>query len=66
MINVTTTFCRHCETARFDSNMDGKCRFCNTPLVSKNIELPEMSSSEREEAEKYLESRRTGNMQTVH
>lgn len=55
MIKIMTTFCQHCETARFDSNFDGRCRFCNTPLYEKEIELPELSSSEIEAANKYLE-----------
>lgn len=58
MIKVKATFCQHCETPRSDSNLDGRCRFCNTPLYEKEIELPELSSSVREEAELYMKNNR--------
>jgi hypothetical protein len=57
-MKVPTTFCQHCETARFDSNIDGLCRFCKTPLYEVDVELPELNSSDKEKAIKYLEDNR--------
>lgn len=65
MLKVMATFCQHCETARFDSNLDGRCRFCNTPLYEKEVELPELSSSKREEAVRFLEKNRSTGFSTT-
>jgi len=56
---VKTTFCQYCETARFDSNLDGRCRFCNTPLCEKDVELPDLSETENEAAYQFLENNRS-------
>ncbi|WP_141692668.1 hypothetical protein [Paenibacillus pectinilyticus] len=58
MLKIKTTFCQHCEVSRFDSNLDGRCRFCNTPLYEKEIELPELSSSDKNIALKYMADNR--------
>ncbi|WP_339211905.1 hypothetical protein [Paenibacillus sp. FSL L8-0333] len=55
MIKVGTTFCPYCETQRSDSNMDGRCRFCNTELVNKEVELPDLDSSTIEKAKQWKE-----------
>ena len=60
MINFSVTVCPYCQTQRSDSNLDGLCRFCNTPLVKKEIELPELNSSEKENATKVLDSIKCG------
>lgn len=59
MIKIKATFCRHCEAPRNDSFATGHCHWCNTPLYEKEIELPELSSSEKEAAKKYLEEHRS-------
>ncbi len=61
---ISVTVCPYCETQRNDSNLDGRCRFCNTPLLKKEIELPELSSSEKECAKKYLEDHRPCNAES--
>lgn len=58
MIKITVTACPYCETQRSDSELKGLCRFCNTSLVSKEIELPDLTDLEKETAEKHLEDRR--------
>ncbi len=64
MLTIKTTFCQHCETPRFDSELNGLCRFCNTPLYEKNVELPELNSSEKERAVKYLVDNRPMSFET--
>jgi hypothetical protein len=59
MIRFSVTVCPYCATQRSDSNMDGRCRFCNTPLSIEEIELPELSSSEKEQAEQSLKAHRS-------
>lgn len=56
---IKTTFCQYCETARFDSELTGNCRFCNTPLYEKEVELPELNSSEKEAGAKHLEKNKS-------
>lgn len=50
--------CPYCETQRFDSELNGRCRFCNTPLVTKEIELPDLSNSEKQVAKEFMSDRR--------
>jgi hypothetical protein len=59
MIKVKATFCRHCEAPRVNYSENNRCSFCNAPLYEKEIELPELSSSEKEAADKYLVEQRT-------
>lgn len=59
MIKISTTVCPYCETQRNDSNLDGLCRFCNTPLVEKEMELLELNISEKENAEKFMKHNRS-------
>lgn len=58
---ATVMVCPHCEGARLYST---ECSFCNTPLFETKVELPEMSSSEREAAENFLVMNRTGDCQS--
>lgn len=60
MTKIQITVCPYCETQRNDSNLDGLCRFCNTPLVKKEIELPELNNSEKKNAIKFLGSVKGG------
>lgn len=64
MPKLSVTICPYCETQRNDSNLDGLCRFCHTLLIGKEIELPELSNSEKKNAEKFLEANRRGVGQT--
>ncbi|MEK8206774.1 hypothetical protein NST41_14370 [Paenibacillus sp. FSL L8-0696] len=66
MITVGTTFCPYCRNQKSDSNMDGRCRFCNTELVYKVVELPEPDNSTKEKAKKFLAERKTGCTQSEH
>jgi len=56
MLKLTITLCPYCKTQRSDSNLNGLCRFCNTPLLSKEIELPELNNPEKEKAKSFLDS----------
>jgi len=64
-LKVSVTVCLYCKTQRSDSNLNGLCRFCNTPLVGKEIELPKLNSSEKERAEKFLEVNRSDSGSTL-
>lgn len=60
MIVIKSTFCQHCETPRSDSELNGRCRFCNTPLYELQVELPVLSDDEKEIALKYMDDNRSG------
>jgi len=58
-LKLSVTVCPYCKTQRSDSKLNGLCRFCNTPLANKEIELPKMNSSQKESAEKFLKSNKS-------